>query len=175
MTGRMRDPGPMAVAEDPSEQERPLVERCGFSPLSLVAELPGLVPRAIERGRGQMKLAQAVGRFAIEHSPLGSLPSLQAAVEAPEAASAPSEPATADTSHEAATPPAALPAEEPLGPAIPVARLALPDYDSLSASQVIPRLQGLNPSELEDLRRYEAAGRSRRTILSKIAQIQSSS
>ncbi len=69
----------------------------------------------------------------------------------------------------------AAPSASALEPTVPVHDLALPDYDSLSASQVIPRLRGLDPGELEDLRRYEAAGRSRRTILNKIDQLQSSS
>ena len=54
-----------------------------------------------------------------------------------------------------------------------VDELAIPDYDNLSASQVIPRLGGLSPDELEAVRRYEAAERGRKTILGKIAQLQS--
>jgi hypothetical protein len=50
--------------------------------------------------------------------------------------------------------------------------LAIPGYDSLSASQVVPRLEGLEPDELEAVRRYEEATRGRKTILSKIAQLQ---
>ena len=50
--------------------------------------------------------------------------------------------------------------------------LAIPDYESLSASQVVPRLESLTDDELESIRQYEAANRARRTILSKIAQLQ---
>ena len=50
--------------------------------------------------------------------------------------------------------------------------LAIPDYDALSASQVVPRLAGLAADELDAVRRYEAANRGRKTILSKIAQLQ---
>jgi hypothetical protein len=50
--------------------------------------------------------------------------------------------------------------------------LAIPGYDSLSASQVVPRLAGLDPDELEAVREYEAATRGRRTILSRIAALQ---
>jgi hypothetical protein len=54
----------------------------------------------------------------------------------------------------------------------PLARdLAIPDYDALSASQVVPRLAGLAGDELDAVRRYEAANRGRKTILSKIAQL----
>jgi hypothetical protein len=58
-------------------------------------------------------------------------------------------------------------------PAPAADELAIPDYDNLSASQVIPRLGGLATDELEAVRRYEAAERGRKTILGKIAQLQS--
>jgi hypothetical protein len=50
--------------------------------------------------------------------------------------------------------------------------LAIPGYDSLSASQVVQRLAGLSGPELEAVRRYEGANRGRRTILSKVSQLQ---
>jgi hypothetical protein len=58
---------------------------------------------------------------------------------------------------------------KPTGPA--AATLAIPDYDSLSASQVVPRLDGLSAQELDAVRRYELANRGRKTILNKIAQL----
>jgi hypothetical protein len=51
--------------------------------------------------------------------------------------------------------------------------LAIPGYDSLSASQVVQRLAGLAPGELEAVRTYEASTRGRRTILNRITQLQS--
>jgi hypothetical protein len=53
-----------------------------------------------------------------------------------------------------------------------VSTLAVPAYDTLSAPQVVQRLPGLSPDELEELRRYESATRGRRTILNRIAQLQ---
>jgi hypothetical protein len=53
--------------------------------------------------------------------------------------------------------------------------LAIPDYDNLSASQVVPRLDGLTTGELEAVRLYERSNRHRKTILSRIAQLQSGS
>jgi hypothetical protein len=50
--------------------------------------------------------------------------------------------------------------------------LAIPGYDTLSASQVVPRLDALRPDELESVRAYEASHRGRRTILNRIAQLQ---
>ncbi len=49
--------------------------------------------------------------------------------------------------------------------------LAIPDYDTLSASQVVRRLDGLGPDELDAVRRHEAASRMRRTILHRVDQL----
>ncbi|MCD9623085.1 hypothetical protein [Rhabdothermincola salaria] len=58
------------------------------------------------------------------------------------------------------------------GPSIEVDSLAIPDYDNLSASQVLPRLDGLEPSELEAVGRYERDHRGRKTILNRVAQLE---
>ena len=49
--------------------------------------------------------------------------------------------------------------------------LPIPGYDALSASQVVERLNGLAPPELDAVHAYEAAHRQRRTILGKIEQL----
>ena len=49
--------------------------------------------------------------------------------------------------------------------------LAIADYDALSASQVVDRLEGLNPAELDAIRAHEVANRGRATILGKIEQL----
>jgi len=46
--------------------------------------------------------------------------------------------------------------------------LAIPDYDELSASQVVERLDGLSTAELAAIRAYEESTRGRRTILGRI-------
>jgi hypothetical protein len=53
----------------------------------------------------------------------------------------------------------------------PVSALPIPDYDELSASHVVGRLEGLRDADLETVRAYESAHRNRRTILGKIAQL----
>ncbi len=73
-------------------------------------------------------------------------------------------------------------AEAPAADAVPAApasaapadatELAIPDYDSLAASQVVSRLAGLREPELAAVQRYELATRGRKTILGKIAQLQ---
>ena len=50
--------------------------------------------------------------------------------------------------------------------------LAIPNYDALSASQVVQRLDGLSHEELAAVGQYEAATRRRKTILTRVAQLQ---
>lgn len=52
--------------------------------------------------------------------------------------------------------------------------LAIADYDDLSASQVVDRLDGLDADALEAIRAYEAEHRARNTILGKIANLSQS-
>jgi hypothetical protein len=97
---------------------------------------------------------------------------------------APTEVRPTPTAAAAPTPAAAepVPAPEPVragppptpgAPAPLAGTLAIPAYDSLSASQVVPRLSGLSSAELEAVRDYEAAHRGRKTILNRVAQLQS--
>jgi hypothetical protein len=58
-------------------------------------------------------------------------------------------------------------------PATPAPELAIPEYDQLSASQVVERLEGLSAGELDAVREYELAHRGRNTILGKITQLTS--
>ena len=60
----------------------------------------------------------------------------------------------------------------PAGP--DVSELAIPGYDTLSASQVVQRLEGLTPDELETVRAYEQARRGRKTVLNRISQLKGS-
>lgn len=53
--------------------------------------------------------------------------------------------------------------------------LAIPGYDVLSASQVVQRLPGLSTDDLEAVRAYETTTRGRKTILTRIGQLQSGS
>lgn len=69
-----------------------------------------------------------------------------------------------------ASPSEASPSEAP-PPSGRAPHLAIPDYDELSASQVVDRLEGLRPDELAAIRDYEGAHRGRNTILGKIEQL----
>jgi len=51
------------------------------------------------------------------------------------------------------------------------AGLPIPDYEALSASQVVRRLDGLGPEELEAVHAHESSTRRRRTILHRTQQL----
>lgn len=59
----------------------------------------------------------------------------------------------------------------PLRPVPTESELPVRDYDSLAASQVVPRLATLAPDELLDVQAYELAHRNRQTILNRVAQL----
>jgi hypothetical protein len=82
---------------------------------------------------------------------------------------------SAATSATAASSAASVPgvADHPSG--LDPAELAIPGYDTLSASQIVQRLPGLSPDELEAVRLYELAGRSRKTVLLRVAQLKAGS
>ena len=63
------------------------------------------------------------------------------------------------------------PRQAPAGPTPTVMSLAIPGYDTLSASQIVQRLGGLSQGELEAIGAYESAGRARKTILNKVDQL----
>ena len=171
-----------------------------YAPLGFALDARQLFPRFVDRGRNQVVLAKVIGKYAVEHGSkqvegyLGQSQTqvaavLQALGVLPEE-SEPTDPAGVEafeaeavvfTSAPAAESTGEVPVDQPVddlvdrsdSPAPVVDELAIPDYDNLSASQVIPRLGGLSPDELEAVRRYEAAERGRKTILGKIAQLQS--
>jgi hypothetical protein len=155
------------------------------APIGLVFDGPGSLPALIKAGRAQVANARLIGQFAIQQGQVeatralarvqaqaaGVLGLLGHADGAPRSVSTQSRPAEHAAPAEPAEPADhAAPAEAEM----PAAELAIPDYDSLSASQVVTRLAGLSAAELDAVRAYETANRGRKTILSKIAQLERS-
>jgi hypothetical protein len=95
-------------------------------------------------------------------SPTGSVPN-------PTNVITPTTPATTVTTPTAPTTP--TPRTTGNGHVPPVATLAIPGFDTLSASQVVQRLDGLTRGELVAVRAYESSTRGRRTILSRVDQL----
>lgn len=153
-----------------------------FAPLGLALTAKDQLPDLVEKGRSrvesQVTMARFVGQFAVQQGraelekrlrPVADRsPSAGPSRPADEPAPAP---APASPVHEpGASPPSSAPAGNGSSPSS--GGLAIPGYDALSASQVVQRLAGLAGDELEEVRRYEAATRGRKTVLSKIAQLQ---
>jgi hypothetical protein len=152
-----------------------------YAPIGMLFEGATLLPQIVEKGRHEVATARVMGRYAVHKAQVRAtrvaaqlqdqtagildflgdsvtpLPADRAAAR-PRAAAARREPAASATSHGSST----VHADE----------LAIPDYDGLSASQVVNRLAGLSVDELRNVQEYESAHRGRKTILSKVAQLQ---
>jgi hypothetical protein len=154
-----------------------------YAPIGLFFEAPSLLPKLAEQGRVHARNARLFGQFAVRQGEaevrrrLAALEGqtnglLRALGLVPESDGAGDEHATAPSTpsprRAAATDIDAAPSE----PSPAVVDLAITDYDSLSASQVVTRLPGLSHRELESVRAYEATHRGRKTILNKVAQLQ---
>jgi hypothetical protein len=147
-----------------------------FAPLGFAWESRDLYPKLVEEGRAQLaariQVARMVGQFAIRKGQQEAAKAVErhrANAASPTSGSGPdSRPSSsvpggvASLRHDA----------DDMGD-ITEADLAIPSYGSLAASQVVSRLEGLAPVELETVRRYELAHRGRKTVLGKIAHLQS--
>jgi hypothetical protein len=155
-----------------------------FAPLGLALtardELPSLVEKGRTRVESQVTMARFVGQFAVQQGKAELEKRLRAYTE-PASPVVKAAPSTNGASTMAATPaPAAAPVATPAPPAPRESNgagpstvdVAIHGYDSLSASQVVQRLAGLSASDLEDVRAYESSHRGRKTVLTKIAQLQ---
>jgi len=160
-----------------------------YAPIGLFFEGPTLLPKLAEQGRTTVRNARMFGQFAVrmgetqlrrrlsgvEAQAEGWLRSFglvtddDAATRAAARAPGRATPDDDDGVVVGFERPGTTPAVEPAGPV--AGDLAITDYDSLSASQVVTRLEGLTADELEAVRAYEAAHRGRKTILNKAAQL----
>ena len=146
-------------------------------------ELPRLADKGRQRVTNEMTMARAVGQFVVTQGQKEAEKAIKAATTrlAGPPRPAPRAPAPSPSRPSPEPNAAANGSTAPHGSTVsatngrvapPVANLAIPGYDTLSASQVVQRLEGLAPAELEAVRSYEAATRQRRTILTKVAQLQ---
>ena len=133
------------------------------------------VPDLAERGRAQAANARAIGEFTVK----AGIKKFEAAVADHQAATNNTSSADSASDHDApaVTVPDILSAETvaqtvEAAQLTDVRALALDDYDTLAASQIVKRLGALSADELEAVRGHEANTRGRRTILNKIAQLQ---
>ncbi len=154
-----------------------------YAPLGLLMNADEVVPQLIEKGRQQVTMARMFGQMAVQQGSVeagkavGKLQEQAVDVVAQLSGGRRAHHVDADVDDEPVPTPAPAPTPAPTravstADAPAAETLAIPDYDSLSASQVVPRLEGLAGGELDAVRQYEIAHRGRKTILSKIAQLQ---
>jgi hypothetical protein len=166
-----------------------------YAPIGLALTAVEELPKFVEKGREQVTTRTAmyrmIGKFAVQQ---GQQTAGRFFGGRPEPAPPPSPPAWAPPPEPAPAPSPAAPRPARTAPASGDADtvatdllggngqrpgtaasddLAIPGYDALSASQVVQRLAGLSADELESVRAYESATRGRKTILSRVAQLQS--
>ena len=168
-----------------------------YAPLGLALSFRDELPKLIERGRtqvtGQVQMAKMMGQFATQQGQKEAEKfARQAGERAAEVigdvlaggqrATSPSAARTTTAEAPAARTQAAADAERiaagngksdvlPARPVPEADTLAIPGYDTLSASQVVQRLAALAPEELEAIEVYERANRNRRTILNRVDQL----
>jgi len=180
--------------------ERPLLSQmCDivrYAPIAILIDGPSMLPKLAEQGKVHMGNARYLGRRAVREAEpqvrrllegiggqaaellkgVGLVPPASPAEPSPTEAAPAAPPARSPRARQVATTEVVAThgnGDSPAAPAGPaVDDLAIPDYDSLSASHVVNRLPGLSPDELEAVRLYEAAHRGRKTILNKAAQLQ---
>lgn len=150
-----------------------LLDALVYAPIGLTLDGQELTPELARRGRQHAAAARQIGEFAVKTGlqRLDGLIASKVADDEGEAAPRASKPPEQDMTSEVVDL-EAVPADHGDTDVPSSDHLAIPDYDLLAASQVVRRLDGLDPEQLEAVRVYEAATRDRRTILHKIARLQ---
>lgn len=150
-------------SEPPSLQR--LLDLAVFAPIGMLTALRDELPAFSRQGRqvvtNRVMLAKFVGQLAVQQG-RREIDKRLAARTAPATPTRHAEPSTVID--------VAAPAIADEGP--DADDLAIPDYESLPAANVVQRLATLTPDEVEQIRRFEAAHRRRRTILAKIDALQ---
>jgi hypothetical protein len=168
---------------DPKNLVDRVLDLMVFAPVGAFVESKELLPKLIETGREylvpQVRTARMVGQFAVAK---GEQEAERAFVRlrdnltstGADLVNGMTAPADPDAPVAEAPPTGHSVVDASIGPEDrpEVDALAIPSYDTLAASQVISRLEGLNAVELEEVRRYELSHRARKTVLAKIAQLQ---
>ena len=154
-----------------------------YAPIGLFFEGPEMLPKLAEHGRVHTRNARMLGQLAVRHGEaevkrrLGTLEEqavglLRLVGLADEPPAPPAEATRPTVDPVVAAPTSSVSGNGQAAASPAVDELAITDYDSLSASQVVTRLEGLTVDELESVRAYEATHRGRKTILNKVAQLQ---
>jgi hypothetical protein len=170
--GRAAPPPPPPV---PPEVKRRIDESMGVAKyvaeggLGVARDVAGSgfgVAREVAGSALAQFLAMRANGTALDEEPDSPSAPSESASEPATAAPTTAAPTTAPTSGPPSVAEVSWQTDVPASEALPI-----PDYDELSASQVVERLEGLDHESLDAIRRYETEHRGRNTILGKIAQL----
>jgi hypothetical protein len=178
--------GGETVEEQPTPLGR-VLDLLVFAPvgvaLTVAQDLPGLIGKGRRHFESDVTNARVIGQFVVT---LGQRQVVERVGKLLHGDTADSDASDGSAVRDAAATP--QPSAEPRSPAAPAAPSptrkpeadpadgvivegALAGYDTLSASQVVRRLESLGPDELRAIHRHEASHRNRRTILNRAHQI----
>jgi hypothetical protein len=164
-----------AGAPDEPEPGRGPLDVLLFAPVGVVLtvaeDLPGLIAKGRKRVDQEISNARTIGAFVVRFGQrdltrrVGQL----FGQDAPDRSTRVG--ATDDDRVGAPGPPTATPKPVPDPADSAVVEQVFAGYDTLSASQVVRRLESLEPDHLRAVHRYEASHRNRRTILNRTQQL----
>ena len=140
--------------------------------LTVAEDLPALIVKGRQRFESDVRNARIVGQFVVSHGQRDVVGRVTKLLHGESPVPAAEQSARTDTrvaggciTRSALRQPAADPAD-----AVTV-DAALAGYDTLSASQVVRRLESLEPDVLRAVQRHESSHRNRRTILNRAQQL----
>jgi hypothetical protein len=145
-----------------------LLELGVFVPVGLLEAARAELPKFAARGRQTVEQRVLVGRFIATVVAQQARQRVETFVHPADRSERGSHP-TPDAPPAPSAPRAA--AEPEVGTVETALDLPIEQYESLSATQVIPLLAGLSPDELEAIDRFERRHRNRRTVLGRIEQL----
>ena len=143
----------MSDDEQFSEQ---LLDLFVYAPIGLALEAKELIPKLADRGRGQVALARLAGRVAGQQREQHGRTVLDQILQAVGAALGDGRTGS-DTGRESVD-----------GRTDP---LPIPDYDTFTAAQLLPKLEDLSDDDLGTVLAHEEAHRARVTVINRIHQL----
>jgi len=160
-----------AESIDPPVAIRAAVDVLVFAPLGLGAKLVEDAPDAVDRARRELSNERFIGRLAVDQG----IKQIRSRFEPSE--SSPTQSANNGDDFEPLVRAGEirgsndLMTRESVRSDLVAGDLALPDYDTLPAIDIVGKLATLDDVSRDAIERYELANRQRRTVLGKLAQL----
>ena len=167
----------MAETEDRNDPIEALLDLLLYAPLGLVTQLDELLPGLIERGRSQAVMARTIGEFAVRAGTSkvqGRAEETQRTIEDAARSLLALLSGLADRGESPPAPDGDAGAGSAPDEGIGNSQFPIDDYDKLKATEIIPKLEGLDAGQRADVEKRERSGRSRKTILNRLSQLAAS-